>query len=181
MFGKIEIIVDGEPKGKGRPRVSFGRLIPDQKTEAEEVHIRGIGSKVMAGRPPSINPIRMVLEAVFDMPISWPARLRESPQLAHISKPDLDNIEKLYLDALNGVVYVDDAQVCEVIKRKRYGEGQRVHVIFEEIVTVSDHPALRRSAKRQAEEKVNPRGKRHKPRRTVKPAVKDAPIGKRIR
>lgn len=37
-----------------------------------------------------------------------------------LRKPDVDNIAKLVLDGLNGVAYKDDAQVTDVICRKRY-------------------------------------------------------------
>lgn len=36
------------------------------------------------------------------------------------TKPDLDNLEKNIKDALNGVAWHDDAQVCDVTKKKRY-------------------------------------------------------------
>ena len=35
-------------------------------------------------------------------------------------------------NALNGVAWRDDAQICEVVKRKRYGAGERIDVIIEE-------------------------------------------------
>ena len=33
-------------------------------------------------------------------------------------KPDIDNIEKIIEDALNGLAYKDDSQIVEVFKRK---------------------------------------------------------------
>ena len=35
-------------------------------------------------------------------------------------KPDVDKLERAILDALTGIAYADDAQVCEVIKSKVY-------------------------------------------------------------
>lgn len=183
MLTRVEIVVDGKPKGKGRPREGQGRFYTPKETEAEEAHVRKLTREAMAGRAPAVGPVRVTLEAVFEMPQSWPARLRErSSGLAYIGKPDLDNIEKLYLDALNGVAFLDDAQVCEVLKRKRYGEGQRVHIIIEELVTASDHPGVKRNAERVLEEAANPRGRKVKKRRAPPPATfKAAPIGKRLK
>jgi Holliday junction resolvase RusA-like endonuclease len=49
-------------------------------------------------------------------------------------KPDLDNVVKAVLDALNGVVYLDDAQVVNLVATKRYATEPRVEVyIFEKL------------------------------------------------
>jgi len=43
----------------------------------------------------------------------------------HANKPDVDNLVKLVLDALNRSGYwVDDAQVCEIATRKVYAEPE---------------------------------------------------------
>lgn len=172
---RVVLTINGEPRAKGRPRVAQGRLIPDNSTAAEEVHIANLGRKAMQNRSPMVGPIRMRLEAVFEMPFSWPQKIRNLERLEHVSKPDLDNIEKLVLDALNGVVYLDDAQICEVIKRKRYGLGPRVEISLEEIPTIPYHPGVKRAEFRRD----NPLPPRQKKRRPVKPADKETPIGKR--
>lgn len=47
----------------------------------------------------------------------------------HQKKPDLDKLQRAVLDALTGVVWVDDNQVADLVGRKRYvGEGERPHV-----------------------------------------------------
>lgn len=176
-MSRVVITINGEPRAKGRPRVAMGRLIPDNSTAAEEVHIANLGRKAMRGGSPMVGPIRMRLEAVFEMPISWPKKVRDLERLEHVSKPDLDNIEKLVLDALNGIVYLDDAQICEVIKRKRYGLGSRVEVSLEELKTIPFHPGVKRAEFRRD----NPLPPRNKPRRAVKPADKENDIGKRTK
>jgi len=182
MLQRIELTIDGKPRGKQRPRGGQGNFYTPDQTAAEEAYIRTLGSKAMRGLPPMTGPVRLTLEAVFEMPASWPPRVREMRQLPHVSKPDLDNIEKLVLDALNEVVFLDDGQVCEVNKRKRYGEGERIHVVFEEMATTCDHPGVTRAAKRAAEEReITPRTARKTKRKAVAPAIKIAPIGKRIR
>lgn len=40
----------------------------------------------------------------------------------HIAKPDRDNVEKTILDALKGIVFIDDCQVCSGAVRKFYHE-----------------------------------------------------------
>lgn len=43
----------------------------------------------------------------------------KAPRLPAV-KPDLDKLERAILDAMTGIAYGDDAQVCEVIKNKTY-------------------------------------------------------------
>ena len=39
----------------------------------------------------------------------------------HTQRPDLDNLAKAVLDALHGIIYVDDASVISLIARKEWG------------------------------------------------------------
>ena len=43
-------------------------------------------------------------------------------------KPDADNILKAISDALNGIVYRDDSQVCDCSVVKLYSKNPRVEV-----------------------------------------------------
>ena len=47
-------------------------------------------------------------------------------------KPDVDNIAKVVLDALNGLVYTDDKQVTDLRVRKRYDTVERIEVIIQD-------------------------------------------------
>jgi Holliday junction resolvase RusA-like endonuclease len=180
-LSRVEISVPGKPRGWQRSGTADGHHYVKKETAAEQAYIRQLAARAMAGEPPMTGPIAFTFEAVFEKPTSWSPRLQSMPNLPHVSKPDLDNIEKLLLDALNGVAWADDAQVCQVVKRKRYGEGERVDIVIEELATTVDHPAVRRAVKRQLEDTVTPRTARKKQRRTVRPAVKEQPIGKRLK
>jgi Holliday junction resolvase RusA-like endonuclease len=45
-----------------------------------------------------------------------------------LPRPDIDNLEKAVLDALNGVAWKDDTQVARVVKEKTYGTEGRTTV-----------------------------------------------------
>lgn len=45
-----------------------------------------------------------------------------------IAKPDLTKLIRPLEDALRGIVFKDDAQICETVASKRYGEPARVEV-----------------------------------------------------
>jgi Holliday junction resolvase RusA-like endonuclease len=46
----------------------------------------------------------------------------------HTKKPDCDNLAKSILDALNGIAYDDDSQICSLTVHKFYGDTPRVEV-----------------------------------------------------
>lgn len=46
----------------------------------------------------------------------------------HISKPDLDNLEKFYLDCGNGIIYPDDRFIVKVRKKKLYSKNPRTEI-----------------------------------------------------
>jgi len=45
------------------------------------------------------------------------------PRTLCSKRPDLDNLSKAVLDAMNGIVYVDDGLVCVKLARKWYAAG----------------------------------------------------------
>lgn len=51
-----------------------------------------------------------------------------------VKKPDLDNLEKSVLDALNGHAWDDDNQISDLSSRKRYSLNPRVEIVIKEDV-----------------------------------------------
>lgn len=54
-------------------------------------------------------------------------------ELLPAKKPDIDNVVKAVLDALNKVAYRDDNQVVELQIRKQYSERPRLEICIEEL------------------------------------------------
>jgi Holliday junction resolvase RusA-like endonuclease len=44
----------------------------------------------------------------------------ENGVIAHIKKPDLDNLAKFFLDCSNKLLFNDDSQICELRAKKIY-------------------------------------------------------------
>jgi Holliday junction resolvase RusA-like endonuclease len=46
--------------------------------------------------------------------------LKADAPMNHTGRPDIDNLLKFVMDALNGVFYKDDSQICQVFTLKQY-------------------------------------------------------------
>lgn len=123
---EVTIVIPGDAKGKQRPRFSTqsGRAFTPSATRTREGIIASLAMDAMAGRPIITASVEMELTATLPMPKSWPKK-RQVAAMAGTErpakKPDLDNIAKLVWDALNGIVYADDAQVVRLKATKVYG------------------------------------------------------------
>lgn len=128
----IIIELGGEPKGKGRPRFvrRTGHAFTPQKTASYEACLRHEAALAMADRPPFEGALRVQVSAYFGVPQSWSAKKRAAAFAGAIrpaKRPDLDNIAKM-LDALNEVVWRDDAQVVSGLIEKFYSDRPRLRV-----------------------------------------------------
>lgn len=56
-----------------------------------------------------------------------------------ITKPDAGKLARGTIDAMTGVIYVDDAQIVEEVSIKRYGTPPRVEITVEEIEPPEAH------------------------------------------
>lgn len=147
MSNVIRFTIPGAPRGKGRhrsvPLMRGGRPVfdksgrpimrqyPDPKTVEYEAQIKAIAEKAMVGKQMLTGAIAMKVDMYFAIPKSWSKAKREAALAALIRptvKPDKDNIEKVICDAINKIVYIDDAAVTDSLPRKRYAEVPRVEV-----------------------------------------------------
>lgn len=97
--------------GKQRPRFGRGRTYTPRETAQREADIADAYVRLTDTKAPSGVPVRIDITERRALPKKAPKRLRAECDLG---KPDLDNVMKLVLDALNGVAYEDDSQVVEV-------------------------------------------------------------------
>ena len=125
---------DIEPTPQLRPRVSsrggYVRVYDPPKVKNFKNILRSLADDQYA-RPPLIGPLSVSL--TFYRPvqksISQSERERRlSNESKPVVKPDTDNYIKATLDALNGVLWHDDAQIVKIIGEKRYGDHPRITV-----------------------------------------------------
>lgn len=134
----IKFTVPGKPVGKQRPRFSRTftgiRTYTPRKTQEYEnlvrISYRAVSKEKLKGA------ISATIYGYFEPPKSISKKQREQMlkgDISYIKKIDSDNLAKSILDALNGVAYDDDSQVCLLVVQKLYGEKARVEVVLEEI------------------------------------------------
>ena len=116
---RISFFVHCEPVPQPRAKVStrggFARAYVDKKHRShalkQAIREAFVGEKLE-------GPIGCDLLFRFTRPKSHTKKQRESGW--HTGKADIDNLQKLVFDALNGVAYDDDKQIAFVTACKRW-------------------------------------------------------------
>ena len=132
----ITVMFHGTPQAKARARFGRGHAYTPQATIDYQNALGWRAKAGMGGRKPIIGPVTLTALFELSVPSSW-SKARRAAAIAHsirpTGKPDLDNYVKAALDAINGIVVVDDAQVVEIRARKVYGLNPKT------TVTVAPH------------------------------------------
>ena len=134
---KYEFEVPGTIKGKGRPRVNSytGMVYTPTTTKDYECLVEQYfllkypRFKTLEGR------VGVNITATFNIPKSTKKSDREKMiqnQISPNKKPDIDNIVKIILDAMNKFAFKDDTQITKLSVEKIYGEEEKVHIEIEE-------------------------------------------------
>ncbi len=81
---------------------------------------------------PADGPIMVEITFLLPRPGSMIWKKRPMPRAVHTSRPDGDNLFKAATDALKGIAWRDDTQICDHIVHKRYAAGDELpHTIIE--------------------------------------------------
>ena len=115
----IKIWIPIRPIPAPRPRVTRNGTYNDPKYTNYKKAISLVAKSKF--KTPIDSAIFMKIELFFSIPKSWSKAKKEEAKW-HTSRPDADNLAKGIKDALNGIAYVDDAQVCFMQVRKQYAQ-----------------------------------------------------------
>ena len=116
---EIKFTIPGPPKGKQRPRICRvnGRSMaytPKGTIEYEKL-VRASYTAVSKAKFERNLPLEISILALYSVPKYVSNKTKElmlNGRLFPTKKTDADNIIKVILDALNGVAYRDDVQIC---------------------------------------------------------------------
>lgn len=134
---KYEFEVPGKITGKGRPRVNSytGIVYTPTKTKDYECLIE----QYFLLKYPRFKQIekrtKVSITAYFGIPKSTKKSEIEAMLNQTISptkKPDIDNIVKIVLDAMNKFAFKDDTQITKLEVEKKYGTEEKIVIEIEE-------------------------------------------------
>lgn len=123
--------------GKERVRVrrATGHVYTPERTINYEARLAHAAQQAMGDRPLFQGPLIVVVEAFMPVAESKPKKFKTAAlngQIRPTKKPDWDNVGKL-LDALNLIVWADDAQIVDGRVVKWYSAAPRVVVTVESV------------------------------------------------
>lgn len=127
---EVSLTVPGIPMSKQRPRHGNGNTYTPRETVNYEAvikwtYISECKNQMLTG------PLSLTLNAYFPIPKGTSNKKRQQMidhKIGHTKKPDIDNVIKIVMDALNGVAYADDNQITSVIADKWYSEQPRLEI-----------------------------------------------------
>lgn len=134
----FNITVPGKPMGKQRPRAAMRGRHAGVYTPKETIIYNNLVVAMFKHTYPNAKPlegeVRGFIKAFYPIPLSTSKKRKQAmldgvirPQV----KPDLDNIEKIIYDALNGIAYTDDSHITQMAISKHYSDVPRVEIRIE--------------------------------------------------
>lgn len=131
----VSFVVPGPAVGKGRPkfarRGNFVTAYTPEATANYENLVKLAAHRAMNGREAFAVAVSCNISIEVEPAPSWSNKKRLSALsgvLLPTSKPDLDNVAKGILDAMNDIVFKDDKQVVSLTISKKYSEQSRASV-----------------------------------------------------
>ncbi len=134
---KYEFEVPGHIKGKGRPRVNSytGQVYTPTTTKDYECLVEQYFLLKYPKFKPLEGRISVNITATFDIPKSTKKQYIDKMldnSISPTKKPDIDNIVKIILDAMNKFAFRDDTQITKLSVEKIYGQEEKVFISIEE-------------------------------------------------
>jgi len=127
----ITFSVPGNPVPQPRVRVStrggFARAYVPSKHPVHDYRTQLATAARDAGLTATGNPLDVVIDAVFERPKSHMLRKGLKATAPVLPRPDVDNVAKAVLDALQDVMG-DDSMVARLVVEKSYGPEARTTV-----------------------------------------------------
>ena len=124
-----------DPVAKQRPRFntySKATYTPAKTKNAEKeiavAYINKFGKTLLKGA------LEMKVICEYQVPKSYTKKkkgLAKEGLLPKLTSPDVDNLSKTVLDALNKIAYEDDKQVISLLSEKRYSVDDKPRVLIE--------------------------------------------------
>ena len=127
---------------KARPRTfktsgGISHTYTPKKTKDFEGFVRAWLQVKYKGQPIE-GPINLEINFSLPIPKSYTKKKKAeclSGGSNHFIKPDLDNLEKSVMDAAEGVLYLNDSQICSKISSKKWSEKPLILLTIEPVTS----------------------------------------------
>lgn len=122
---------DFKAVAKQRPRFSrrSGRPYTPEETRTFEAMVGRLAKAQFPYAPIDRNQGGIKLEMTF-----YFKKAKTNKSKEHLQKPDCTNLAKAVEDALNGIVFIDDSQVTDMVIKKRWAESDSFTVAISNAV-----------------------------------------------
>ncbi|AIM25019.1 endodeoxyribonuclease RusA family protein [Melissococcus plutonius] len=131
---EIKFIVPGQPVPQGRPRFARrGKFVQTYDPKTSVDYKKLVKEVAELNKPESLLEGALSVEIqIYKQSLKSFSKLKrdlfERKELRPITKPDIDNYAKGILDALKGVIWVDDGQVVRLVCDKFYSVSPRAEI-----------------------------------------------------
>lgn len=141
MESEIQMIyefeVPGKIIGKGRPRLNTytGSVYTPTRTKDYESLIEQYFLLKYPRYKPFEGRVQIEINAFFEIPKNAKKADKElmlENKINPTKKPDIDNIIKIILDAMNGIAFKDDIQITKLNVEKTYSDTEKVQIKISE-------------------------------------------------
>lgn len=137
---------DGSRRMVTRPDGSPVLAVRDDNPKAAtwRQEIVAVATRVMDGKPLLLGPIQISIQLVFPRLKSHFRAGRNAHELRpdaphyHTTKPDRLKCCRALEDALTGIVYRDDSQICSGPVEKIYGDSAHTNVTIESLAHLNE-------------------------------------------
>lgn len=131
---QVKFTIEGEPTGKGRPKFNGNTNVaytPKKTKDYENLVKWSYAEQVGLCNTFGDSPVAVDIVAYCSIPKRTTKEKFEGMivnKLKPTKKPDVDNIAKIILDALNHIAYDDDKYVVSLSVKKVYSSYPKVMV-----------------------------------------------------
>lgn len=136
----MKMVFNIEPQQQERPRATgrgrFIRVYDPPKTAKFKRKLKQLAVDKMQGKDKFDSAISVTIRFFRKVQKSISKKEHARRTKGHVRpiiKPDLDNYIKSTLDALNGVIWTDDATIVELNTSKWYADDPRIEIEVKEL------------------------------------------------
>lgn len=140
----MTVHIEPEPQKQTKFRICNGRVFTYDPSSS---YIEKLQWQLKHYAPPSVYMGPVEVDLTFFLPIPKATskvrrRLMNNGTIKHIVRPDLDNLAYAVTNAMKGIIYHDDSQVCSSRYRKFYGDEPKIVIKVRDLVdqVFAPHP-----------------------------------------